>query len=117
MPTLNFTHFSGAVPRYNGYTLEQTDGVLYLVPKSLAVRRYDPFGDVDSLLLDVVQAGAVIANCEPFLDYCLAHKMLPLQDVDFWRCGDFFTAWPDDARPILDALLAFAGKYGSDRLP
>lgn len=112
MPTLNFTHFSGAVPRYNGYTLEQTDGVLYLVPKSLAVRRYDPFGDVDSLLLDVVQTGAVVANCEPFLDYCLAHKILPLQDVDFWRCGDFFTARPDDAQPILDALLAFAGKYG-----
>lgn len=112
MPTLNFTHFSGAVPRYSGYTLEQTDGVLYLVPKSLAVRRYDPFKDVDSLLLDVVRAGAVVANCEPFLDYCLAHKILPLQDVDFWRCGDFFTAQSDDARLILDALLAFVGKYG-----
>lgn len=112
MPALNFTHFSGAVPRYSGYTLEQTDGVLYLVPKSLAVRRYDPFEDVDGLLLDVVQAGAVVANCEPFLDYCLAHKILPLQDVDFWRCGDFFTVHPQEAQPILDALLAFAGKYG-----
>lgn len=112
MPTLNFTHFSGAVPRYSGYTLEQTDGVLYLVPKSLAVRRYDPFKDVDGLLLDVVQAGAVVANCAPFLDYCLAHKMLPLQDVDFWRYGDFFTVHPQEAQPILDALLNFAGKYG-----
>ena len=112
MPTLNFTHFSGAVPRYSGYTLEQTDGVLYLVPKSLAVRRYDPFKDVDGLLLDVAQAGAAVANCEPFMDYCLSHKVLPLQDVDFWQQGDFFTVQPDDAQPILDALLAFAGKYG-----
>ena len=112
MPTLNFTHFSGAAPQYSGYTLEQTDGVLYLIPKSLAVRRYDPFKDVDSLLLDVVQAGAVIADCEPFLDYCLSHKILPLQDVDFWRQGDFFTAHPQEAQPILDALLDFVGKYG-----
>lgn len=112
MPTLNFTHFSGAVPRYSGYTLEQTDGVLYLVPKSLAARRYDPFKDADGLLLDVVQAGAVVANCEPFLDYCLAHKILPLQDVDFWRYGDFFTVQPQEAQPILDTLLAFAERYG-----
>lgn len=112
MPALNFTHFSGAVPRYTGYTLEQTDGVLYLVPKSLAVRRYDPFKDMDGLLLDVVQAGAVVANCAPLLDYCLAHKILPLQDVDFWRQGDFFTAHPQEAQPILDALLGFAEQYG-----
>ena len=112
MPTLNFTHFSGAVPRYNGYTLEQTGGVLYLVPTSLAVRRYDPFQDVDGLLLDMVQTGAVVAGCASFLDYCLGHKILPLQDVDFWRYGDFFTAQPDKARPILDTLLVFAGKYG-----
>ena len=112
MPTLNFTHFSGAVPRYNGYTLEQTGGVLFLVPKSLAARRYDPFRDVDGLLLDVVQAGAAVAGCEPFLDYCLAHKILPLQDVDFWKYGDFFAVQPDDAQPILDALLAFAERYG-----
>lgn len=112
MPTLNFTHFSGAVPRYSGYTLEQTDCVLYLVPKSLTVRRYDPFQDVDGLLLDVVQTGAVVAGCAPFLDYCLGHKILPLQDVDFWRHGDFFIAQPDEAQPILDALLVFAGKYG-----
>lgn len=112
MPTLNFTHFSGAVPRYAGYSLEQTDGILYFVPKSLAVRHYDPFRDADGLLLDVVQAGAKIAAHDPFMDYCLTHKMLPLQDVDFWRYGDFFTVQPDDAQPILDALLAFAGKYG-----
>lgn len=112
MPTLNFTHFSGAVPRYTDYTLEQTDGVLYLVPKSLAVRRYDPFQDIDGLLLDVVQAGAVVAGCAPFLDYCLSHAILPLQDVDFWKYGDFFTVQPDDARPMLDALLAFTDKYG-----
>lgn len=112
MPTLNFTHFSGAVPRYTGYFLDTTNNVLCIVPESLAVRRYDPFRDTDSLLLDVVQAGAVVANCEPFLDYCLARKMLPLQDMDFWRHGDFFTICPQEARPILDALLAFAGKYG-----
>lgn len=112
MPTLNFTHFSGAMPRYTGYFLDSTNNVLCIVPESLAVRHYDPFKDTGSLLLDVVQAGAVVANCEPFLDYCLAHKMLPLQDVDFWRHGDFFMAQPDDAQPILDALLGFAGKYG-----
>lgn len=112
MPTLNFTHFTGAVPRYTGYFLDTMNDVLCIVPESLAVRRYDPFKDVDSLLLDVVQAGAVVANCKPFLDCCLAHKMLPLQDVDFWRHGDFFAASPQEARPILDALLAFVGKYG-----
>lgn len=112
MPTLNFTHFSGAVPRYGGYSLEQTDGVLYLVPGAPAVRRYDPFEDIDGLLLEVVKAGAVVAGCEPFLDYCLSHKMLPLRDVEFWRQGDFFAARPKEARPILDALLAFAERYG-----
>jgi len=112
MPTLNFTRFSGAVPRYAGYSLEQTDGVLYLVPQSLVVRRYDSFGDVDGLLLDVVKAGAVVAGCEPFLDYCLSHKMLPLRDAEFWQVGDFFTAYPKEAQPILDTLLDFAGRYG-----
>lgn len=112
MPTLNFTHFSGAVPRYRGYTLEQTDGVLYLVPESLTVRRYDPFGDIDGLLLDVVKAGAVVANNVPFLDYCLSRKMLPLRDVKFWKYGDFFTIQPQEAQPILDALLDFVGRYG-----
>lgn len=112
MPTLNFTHFSGALPRYRGYSLEQTDGVLYLVPQSPAVRRYDPFEDIDGLLLDVVKTGAVVAACEPFLDYCLSHKMLPLRDVVFWQVGDFFTSHPEESQPILDALLAFAGRYG-----
>ena len=112
MPTLNFTHFSGAVPRYAGYSLEQTDGILYLVPESLAVRHYDPFRDVDGLLLDVVQAGAKIAANDSFMDHCLAHKMLPLRDVEFWQQGDFFTARPQEAQPILDALLDFARKYG-----
>lgn len=112
MPTLNFTHFSGAVPRYTSYSLEQTDGILYLVPESLAVRRYDPFEDIDGLLLDVVKAGAVVAACEPFLDYCLSHKMLPLRDVEFWQYGDFFTCHLKESQPILDALLNFAGRYG-----
>ena len=112
MPTLNFTHFSGAVPRYGGYSLEQTDGVLYLVPGAPAVRRYDPFEDIDGLLLEVVKAGAVVAGCEPFLDYCLSRKMLPLRDVEFWRYGDFFAPRPKEGQPILDALLDFAGRYG-----
>lgn len=111
MPTLNFTHFSGAVPRYAGYSLEQTDGVLYLVPESLAVRRYDPFEDIDGLLLDVVKAGAVAATCEPFLGYCLSHKMLPLRDVEFWQQRDFFTSHREESRPILDTLLDFARRY------
>ena len=42
----------------------------------------------------------------------MSHAILPLQDVDFWRHGDFFTAQSDQVQPILDALLAFAGKYG-----
>jgi len=112
MPTLNFTHFSGAVPKYQGYSLEQTDGVLYFVPESLAVRRYDPFEDIDSLLLDVVKAGAVVAASDPFLDYCLSHKMLPLRDAEFWLYGDFFTAHPSEGQPIVDVLLDFAGRYG-----
>lgn len=112
MPTLNFTHFSGAVPQCTRYFLDTMNDVLCIVPESLPVRRYDPFKDVDGLLLDVVQAGAVVANCEPFLDYCLAHKILLLQDVDFWRYEDFFTVQPQEAQPILDVLLAFAGKYG-----
>lgn len=112
MPTLNFSHFSGAIPRYRGYSLEQTDGILYFVPESLSVRRYDPFEDIDGLLLDVVKAGAVVAACELFLDYCLSHKMLPLRDVEFWQYGDFFTACPLEGQPIVDALLTFAGRYG-----
>ena len=112
MPTLNFTRFSGAVPRYASYSPEQTDGILYLVPESLSVRHYDPFRDVDSLMQDVVQTGAKIAANDSFMDHCLSHKMLPLRDVEFWQQGDFFTVQPDDAQPILDVLLDFARKYG-----
>lgn len=112
MPTLNFTHFSGVVPRYRGYSLEQTDSVLYLVPESPAVRRYDPFEDIDGLLLDVVKAGAAVAACESFLDFCLSRKMLPLRDVEFWSHGDFFTNRREESRPTLDALLDFVGRYG-----
>ena len=112
MPTLNFTHFSGAVPRYTGYSLEQTDGVLYLIPETPAVRRFDPFGDIDGLLLAVARVGATVAACDPLLDYCLSHKILPLRDVEFWQYGDFFTACPKEARPILDTILDFSGRYG-----
>ncbi len=113
MPTLNFTHFSGAVPRCGGYTLTEQEGFLYLVPESgKATRRYDPFVDADSLLLDTVRAGAAVANCEPFLEYCTAHKMLPLRDAEFWLHGDFFTTHPKEGQSIVDALLAFVGQYG-----
>lgn len=113
MPTLNFTHFSGAVPRCGGYTLSEQESFLYLVPAAdKAIRRYDPFGDMDGLLLDTVRAGAVVADCEPFLEYCVAHKMLPLRDVEFWRHGDFFAAHFKEGQSIVDALLAFVGQYG-----
>ncbi len=113
MPTLNFTHFSGAVPRCGGYTLTERDGFLYLVPESgKAIRRYDPFVDMDGLLLDTVRAGAVVASCEPFLEYCITHKMLPLRDAEFWLHGDFFTSHPKEGQPIVDALLAFVERYG-----
>ncbi len=113
MPTLNFTHFSGAVPRCGGYTLTEQEGFLYLAPENgKAIRRYDPFVDTDSLLLDTVRAGAAVADCEPFLEYCIAHKMLPLRDAEFWLQGDFFTAHPKEGQPIVDALLAFVERYG-----
>ncbi len=113
MPTLNFTHFSGAVPRCGGYTLTEREGFLYLVPENgKAVRRYDPFVDMDGLLLDTVQAGAAVADCEPFLEYCIAHEMLPLRDAEFWLHGDFFTVHPRSGQSVVDALLAFVGQYG-----
>jgi len=113
MPTLNFTHFSGAVPRCGSYSLAEQEGFLYLVPESgKATRRYDPFEDMDSLLLDTVRAGAAVAGCEPFLEYCIAHKMLPLRDVEFWLHGDFFTAYTEEGQSIVNALLAFVGQYG-----
>lgn len=113
MPTLNFTHFSGAVPRHKEYSVAAEGGVLFLVPeKEGFVCRYDPFKDVEGLLLDVVKAGAVVAGCDPFLDYCLTHQLLPLRDTEFWQVGDFFTSRPGEGQPILDALLDFAERYG-----
>ncbi len=113
MPTLNFTHFSGAVPRYKEYSVVGEGGILFLVPeKESFVYRYNPFKDMDDLLLDTVRAGAVVAGCEPFLNCCLSHKMLPLRDAEFWLYGDFFAAHPKLEQPIVDALLAFVGRYG-----
>ncbi len=113
MPTLNFTHFSGAVPRYKEYSVVEEGDVLFLAPEREGFAyRYDPFKDMDSLLLDTVRAGAAVAGCEPFLEYCMAHKMLPLRDVEFWQYGDFFTTHPTEGQPIVDALLAFVGRYG-----
>lgn len=113
MPSLDFTSFSGAVPRYGEYAAVEQDGILFIVPdKQSPVCRYDPFEDADSLLLDVTRAGAAVADCTPFLDFCLAHKMLPLRDAEFWACGDFFVSSPKEARPLADILLGFAGRYG-----
>lgn len=53
-----------------------------------------------------------MADCEPFLEYCIAHKMLPLRDAEFWLHGDFFTAHPKEGRSIVDTLLAFVERYG-----
>ena len=113
MPTLDFTRFSGAVPRYREYAAVEQDGILFIVPdKQSPVCRYDPFEDVDGLLLDVTKSGAAVAGCVPFLDFCLAHKMLPLRDAEFWAYGDFFTANFKTAKPLMDILLGFAGRYG-----
>ncbi len=113
MPALNFTHFSGAVPRYKEYSVVEEGSVLFFAPAQEGfVCRYDPFKDMDGLLLDTVQAGAAVAGCEPFLEYCIAHKMLPLRDAEFWLYGDFFAAHPAEGQPIVDALLAFVGRYG-----
>lgn len=110
MSALNFTSFSGAVPLYAEYTLEALDGVLCIVPEPGAVnRRYDPFADMDGLLLDVVRTGAQVAACDAFLEYCIGHKMLPLRDAEFWLHGDFFAT---DGTPLADTLLAFARRYG-----
>ncbi len=113
MSVLNFTHFTGAVARCKKYGLVASEGILFFVPdRNTALRPYDPFEDVDGLLLDVVKAGAEVANCTPFLDYCMAHKMLLLQDIDFWRHGDFFAVRPKEAQPLIDTLLTFIGRYG-----
>lgn len=113
MPTLNFTTFHGAVPRCHHYALSESQGFLYLVPEDTkTVRRYDPFEDVDRLLLDVVRIGAAVAACDPFLDYALDHHMLPLRDAEFWLYGDFFTKHSQEAQPMVDALVAFVERYG-----
>lgn len=113
MPTLNFTHFSGAVPRCGSYDLVEQEGVLYLVPdQNKAIRRYDPFEDSEAFLLDVVRAGAAVANCDAFMDYCLTYKLLPLRDAEFWRYGDFFAAHQKEAQPMVDTLFNFVSRYG-----
>ena len=57
MPALNFIRFQGAVPRCQHYTLSEYQGFLYIIPEDLkAARRYDPFADMEALLLDVVRA-------------------------------------------------------------
>ncbi len=113
MPTLNFTHFSGAVPRYKEYSVVTEGDALFLAPEREGFAyRYDPFIDMDGLLLDTVRAGAVVAGCEPFLEYCIAHKMLLLRDAEFWLYGDFFSNHPKEEQPIVDALLAFVRRYG-----
>ena len=113
MPEMNFAHFHGAVSKFQNYAAVTEQNILYITPEANAMpRRYDPFEDSKGLLLDVVRAGATVANCDAFMDYCLSHKMLPLRDAEFWRCGDFFTAHPKEAQPLVDTLLAFVRRYG-----
>jgi len=91
----------------------EQDDILYIVPERQGPAcRYDPFEDTDGLLLDVTRAGAEVADCGPFLEYCLARNMLPLRDAEFWGCGDFFTTHPKEAQPLVNALLTFARRYG-----
>lgn len=52
MPALNFIRFQGAVPRCQHYTLSEYQGFLYIIPEDLkAARRYDPFADMEALLI------------------------------------------------------------------
>ena len=113
MPEMNFAHFHGAVPRFQNYAAVAEQGVLFITPEAKAIpRRYDPFEDSQGLLLDVVRAGAAVADCDVFMDYCLSQKILPLEDVAFWRCGDFFAPNPKKAGPLVDILLDFVYRYG-----
>lgn len=113
MPTLNFTSFRGAVPRCQNYTLSEYQGILCFVPENLSIaRRYDPFADMETLLLDVARIGAQIAACDSFFDFAIEHDMAPLRDAEFWLYGDFFLKYPKESRPILDALTAFVNRYG-----
>ena len=113
MSEMNFAHFHGAVPKFQNYAAVAEQNVLYITPEVNATpRRYDPFEDSQGLLLDVVRAGATVANCVAFMDYCLSHKMLPLRDVEFWCYGDFFTTHPKEGQSLVDTLLSFVRRYG-----
>lgn len=113
MPALNFTSFTGAVPRCKSYGVAEHEGMLYIIPEDVkSARRYDPFPDFSALLLDVVRVGAVVASCDLFFDYTLKHGMLPIEESEFWRCGDFFATYPKEGAEVVAALLEFAGAYG-----
>ena len=46
MPQMNFTHFRGAVPRFQNYAAVAEQGVLFITPEANVLpRRYDPFED------------------------------------------------------------------------
>ena len=80
--------------------------------RRIETRRYDPFADMEALLLDVVWAGEQVAACDSFFEYAITNDMLPLRDAGFWLHGDFFAKHPDESRPVLDALMAFVERYG-----
>lgn len=113
MPALNFTSFSGAVPRCKSFEVSEYEGMLYIIPEDMkSARRYDPFPDYSALLLDVVRVGAVVASCDALFEYTLKHEILPIEETEFWRCGDFFASHPKEGVEIISALVDFAGKYG-----
>ena len=113
MSEMNFARFHGVVPKFQNYAAVAEQDVLYITPEANAMpRRYDPFEDSQGLLLDVVRAGAAVADSDAFMNYCLSHKMLPLRDVEFWCYKDFFTVHPQEAQPLVDTLLAFVQRYG-----
>ncbi len=113
MAEMNFVQFRGAVPKFQSYGAVAEQNVLYITQEANAMPwRYDPFEDSERLLLDVVRAGAAVADCDAFMDYCLSHKILPLEDVAFWRCGDFFAPNPKKAGPLVDTILDFVYQYG-----
>jgi len=113
MAEMNFVQFRGAVPKFRNYGAIAEQGILYITQEANAMPwRYDPFEDSEGLLLDVVRAGAAVADCDAFMDYCLSHKILPLEDVAFWRCGDFFATDPKKAGPLVDTILDHVHQYG-----
>ena len=87
-------------------------GAVSLYPPAHLQLPSQGFEDSQGLLLDVVRAGAAVADCDAFMDYCLSQKILPLEDVAFWRCGDFFAPNPKKAGPLVDTLLDFVYRYG-----